>query len=247
MTRSLYADDIRLVRDRANGYSMNNEGIVNTAYLSMTQPYAAGGLVSNVDDLARWDAALTAGTLLAPETLQRAWTPFKLTDGKASNYGYGWGIGTWQGSATVEHGGGIHGFLTYAIRIPDEHVFVAVLSNNTGAPHIELLALRMAGLALGRPYVPPASIEVEPDRLDQYVGVYALEQDQNWTMTRQGDKLMALRSGWSPLSLMPIEPDTFCIDDMPLLRFIFTPIANGGMRVEVHDRSGPQETATRNE
>ncbi|WP_267873649.1 serine hydrolase [Massilia sp. Se16.2.3] len=42
---------------RAVGHTPADKGFAPAAPLSMTQPYAAGALVSTVDDLARWDAA----------------------------------------------------------------------------------------------------------------------------------------------------------------------------------------------
>ena len=41
------------------------------------------------------------------------------------NYGYGWFLNEIDGNSTIEHGGGIPGFLTDAIYLPKEEVFVA--------------------------------------------------------------------------------------------------------------------------
>ena len=67
-------------------------GDANARYLSMTQPYAAGALVSTVDDLAAWDAALYTEKLVKQASLEKAWTPYVLADGKATKYGYGWSV-----------------------------------------------------------------------------------------------------------------------------------------------------------
>jgi len=50
----------------ARGHEGRDGAFRPAAALSMTLPYAAGSLVSTVDDLARWDAAITAGKLLKP-------------------------------------------------------------------------------------------------------------------------------------------------------------------------------------
>ena len=60
----------------------------------MTQPFAAGTLVSTVDDLARWDAAITAGKLLKLTTWTEVFTPYQLPKGDSTGYGYGWQIRT---------------------------------------------------------------------------------------------------------------------------------------------------------
>ena len=48
----------QVIPRRAAGYVKTGERIVNAPYLSMTQPYAAGSLISTVDDLSKWDAAI---------------------------------------------------------------------------------------------------------------------------------------------------------------------------------------------
>ena len=48
----------------------------------MTQPYSAGALVSTVDDLAAWDAALYTEKLVKKASLEKAWTPAVTRDGK---------------------------------------------------------------------------------------------------------------------------------------------------------------------
>lgn len=48
----------RIIPRRAAGYTKGKDGYANCEYLSMTWPHAAGALMSTVDDLALWDAAL---------------------------------------------------------------------------------------------------------------------------------------------------------------------------------------------
>jgi CubicO group peptidase (beta-lactamase class C family) len=151
MTRTSYDDTGRIIPGRAAGYEHDGSAWRNCAYLSMTQPYAAGGLVSSVDDLARWDAALTAGTVLPAALLQRAWTSYVLASGEPAHYGYGWGVGDYAGHVAIEHGGGINGFLSHAVRFPAERLFVAVLTNTTAnAPLPAQLAVQAAGLIMGQ-------------------------------------------------------------------------------------------------
>ena len=51
-----------------------------------------GAVWTNLEDMARWDAALRAGKLLKPETMRLALTPSKTRDGKTNDYGFGWGL-----------------------------------------------------------------------------------------------------------------------------------------------------------
>src|SRR4029453_6386035 len=112
MKSSYYGNASRIIAHRIPGYSKGKTGLENAAYLSMTQPYAAGSLLSTVDDLALWDAALYTDKLVKQETLKRAFTPYKLNNGVVTGYGYGWTMVDYEGHLMIEHGGGINGFIT---------------------------------------------------------------------------------------------------------------------------------------
>ena len=72
MTHSYYGTDEPKVAKLAGGYS---EGDKPARPLSMTQPYAAGSLLSTVDDLAVWDGALYTEKLVKRASLEKIWTP----------------------------------------------------------------------------------------------------------------------------------------------------------------------------
>ena len=131
MTSSYYDSETRIIPKRVHGYgpAEGGEGYVNAPFLDMDQPGAAGGLMSTVDDLARWDASLYTDQLLPAAARGRLWTSYKLTDGEETGYGYGWAVGEHGGKKIIHHAGGIFGFSTNAIRIPEEKFYVAVLAN----------------------------------------------------------------------------------------------------------------------
>jgi CubicO group peptidase (beta-lactamase class C family) len=54
----------------ATGYTLRDREFVRAPEISMSLAYSAGALVSTVDDLARFDAAISAGSLLKPATWQ---------------------------------------------------------------------------------------------------------------------------------------------------------------------------------
>ncbi len=83
--------------------------------------------------------------------LDEAWTPYKLKDGKDN--GYGWAIGKLRGRRVIEHGRGIFGFVTHALRIPESRVYVAVLGN-LDRPKLgpNYLAKKIAAHVLGDPF-----------------------------------------------------------------------------------------------
>ncbi len=119
---------------RATGYEKKNGGYVNSPYLDMTIPYAAGSMYSTVEDLYRWDQALYTDKLLSASGKATMYIPF--LDG----YAYGWGvrnakIGQLKDSLLlIEHTGGINGFNTIISRLPKDKQLVVLLNNTGGAP-----------------------------------------------------------------------------------------------------------------
>ncbi len=163
----------RIIPRRASGYNKDKDGYANCPYLSMTHPGGAGVLSSTVDDLALWDAALYTDRLVKPASLAQAWKPYSLKDGSSTHYGYGWALEEYAGLEWIGHGGGIHGFVCIVARITQERLFVAVLSNNTGAVKTpEELVFRIVLHTLGKEIVEPQPIELPPSALERLTGVY---------------------------------------------------------------------------
>lgn len=129
MKNSYYGSYTKIIPNRVDGYQVVNNSVSNARFLSMTQPHAAGSLLSTVDDLAIWDRALFAGEVLSAESFQRMTTSGLLNNGNEHGYGYGLMLGESAGRKVVSHGGGIFGFATSEIHIVDENLFVAVFSN----------------------------------------------------------------------------------------------------------------------
>lgn len=111
MHQTRYGSDLDLIPRRAAGYQQDAQGqLLNAEFISMSQPQGAGGLVSSVDDLARWDQALYGTSLVRPALLTEAFRKVRLKDGSTQPYGFGWVLGEVQGLPSQEHGGFINGF-----------------------------------------------------------------------------------------------------------------------------------------
>jgi CubicO group peptidase (beta-lactamase class C family) len=213
MTHSCYGSATRVIPRRIPGYTLGNDKIyINAEYLSMTQPYAAGSILSNVDDLAAWDEALQAGKLIKPESLRRAWTPLVLPNGDSTAYGYGWRISSYEGHRMIEHGGSIHGFLTYALSLPEDRVYIAIL-HNCGDKSASGLAFRLATLVLGKPVVKPSAIAVPVDELQSLCGHYEHGADDIRVITLENGKLYSQRGGGPRYDLIPVAENEFAISD----------------------------------
>jgi len=203
--------------------------------LSMTQPYAAGALVSTVDDLARWDAAIAAGKLLRPATWRRAFTAYRLADGSSAHYGYGWEVGEWDGRPRQAHGGGIDGFATYVLRLPEQGIYVAVLQNaDQGLVAPDVPARKAAAIAAGKPYPDYPLVKLAPAALAGLAGTYGLGGKASHTVRLDGNDLLLQREVGPPRRLLPFSPTGFLVENT-LVTARFTRDAAGAAKTLVID------------
>ncbi|MDA8020614.1 MAG: serine hydrolase [Thermoanaerobaculia bacterium] len=215
MSSSSYGDPERIVKGRVEGYQPQGEARFRIAdYISMDWPYSAGSLLSSVADLDRWDQALYGDKLLPRTTLEKAWTSAKLNDGSATGYGYGWAVGQVAGHRLIQHGGGIHGFRTQAIRIPDEKIFVAVFTNGARTSPTSM-ARRAVQLLLGEPLpdVDDVVYQVAAETLESYVGVYRIDEETTRIVKLIDGALTTQRTGGGVSTPIPLSDTRFFYDD----------------------------------
>lgn len=135
MDATRYEDEEAIVPERASGHRLINGALRKGIPVRPKVIAASGGIVSNVLDLVRYDAALDGDRLLPQSTLKSMWTPVTLTDGQPSSYGLGWSLVPYQGHARVHHGGSTAGgFEASFMRFPELKLSVIVLSNRQSAP-----------------------------------------------------------------------------------------------------------------
>jgi CubicO group peptidase (beta-lactamase class C family) len=117
-----------LIPNRATGYEQTNHIWINRDY-DLTDVFSAGALVSTSGDLAKWSRSLDAGTLLDARTREQMWTPAKLNNGTATQYGFGWRIDQVEGHPNIGHGGSTSGFSASLQRFPGDQLAIIVLTN----------------------------------------------------------------------------------------------------------------------
>lgn len=241
MKSSYYGSNEPLISKRTPGYTGQPGSVVNARYLSMTQPHAAGALLSTVDDLARWDEALYAEKLLKKASIDRMFSRFTLKDGKSTSYGYGFSLGKLQGHETVEHGGGIFGFSTFGLRMPEDHVYVAVLCNSD-APKVSpsFIAKTIAAIAIGKPLPEQKAIQLDPKILQRYVGVYQIDEKTRRTVTLEDGKLFTQRAGGVRLEAKPRTETEFFYEYI-LAHFRFVLDENGAVTEMLMYQDGSEE------
>ncbi|MBN8707003.1 MAG: beta-lactamase family protein [Bacteroidetes bacterium] len=135
-TRHFSANFIEI--NMARGYEYNLlSGFENASFFDPSYPVGAGSMISTVDDLLKFDQALSGKILLGEKLTQVMFSPTKL-----ATYGCGWEINkkkyaSASDSVTIySHSGSINGFGSFMARIERDSVFVAVLKNSRSNTYI---------------------------------------------------------------------------------------------------------------
>ena len=159
--------------DRADGYTLDADKLVAAHPIDMSFPFAAGAVRSTANDLVRWHRALADDTILNATERAKLYTP------ALDKYAYGWRITEEKGHQVIGHNGGIDGFGTFYLRVPDADLVIVAWSN------VEAVAADPAGqaalaAALGDKLTPLAKIEVvaaDPAVIARVTGTYKLTDE----------------------------------------------------------------------
>ena len=160
--RTRYDSNRELIKNRAQGYALEGERMVNDRMLGMAQPGAAGGIVSTAGDLVRWQMALTTGKVVSPESFTRMRKSTVLPNGHDTRYAFGIRNDEFAGKPRVWHGGGIFGFNSILFWLPLEDLHVAVISNGENLSSGKLAdAIAEAVLGIEQPSLKDEPIPAE--------------------------------------------------------------------------------------
>jgi D-alanyl-D-alanine carboxypeptidase len=131
LTSTSYPTTPDMPEPYAHGYNAESNGALRDVTRSNPGAAgAAGAMLSTLDDLRLWTEALAHGALLSP-TMQRErlqWSVFP--GGEAVNYRYGLGILAFD--SFIGHSGGIAGYESMAVHLPEANATIVVLANKSG-------------------------------------------------------------------------------------------------------------------
>ena len=194
----------------AAGYTADGEGSVKPPQaIDMSVPHAAGALLGSTLDLATWAHALHHGKIVQPESYARMIAQTKLSDGSTNNYGFGLSNSEVRGRKGIGHGGGISGFSTSSMYIPEEDMFIAVFANSDEpATDPDVVLQKIAAIAIGDPYPTFTEASVPAASLEPLFGTYRLEEGERIFFARDG-KLYTRRSGGSDTQVYAAGDDRF--------------------------------------
>jgi D-alanyl-D-alanine carboxypeptidase len=163
MNATRNTDPQPIVPNRASGYEWKNDHFENQPILLPAIAFSAGSLLSTVEDMAKWDAALHTEKLLKRTSLEQMWTAVLTKDGADApfNYGFGWFIDSYHGHRLVQHSGGTPGFSSAIYRFLDDKLTIVVLTNHADRI-VDQLAIDLAGMSLPALKRPEANADPDP-------------------------------------------------------------------------------------
>lgn len=136
-----------LIPYRARFYRKADSGkeVFNAPYVDSSYKWAAGGVMSTVEDLARYAIALDTGKLLKPATTAQVLAPVTLPNGASTGYGFGWHVETDKdGRKWVYHSGGATGGAAFVLRAPADGLAIVLLCNLERPGDMKKLSMDMA-------------------------------------------------------------------------------------------------------
>ncbi len=248
MKHSDVQEDVdQVVPHRAAGYWGHDPSNLRTARPSNSFA-GASGVVTSVEDLARWDANFYETKVGTQALLNQMSTPGRLTDGSEFGYGMGLFIGTHRGYRTISHAGSDYGYKADFIRFPSEHLTVTVLCNAFDIAPTPL-ALRVADL-----YLPNAEGPVQTQHKSDLPGVSGSPLSPSelagfyWNDTivqgnrffHEQGKLLLDGGGEGKFELRPLGNNTYRLMEAPRrFLFIFFRRADGSLAVRVDVEGSP--------
>jgi|SRR5450432_1351778 CubicO group peptidase (beta-lactamase class C family) len=209
LLKTYYDYTNEIIPNRVRGYSRSDSGkYQNAEYIGMSQAYSAGALMSNAEDLFNWHQALYTGKIIKTETLEKAFTPFKLTDGSFTKYGYGWYINPTDGIKSIEHAGRIEGFRSNEMYLPDQDIFITTLLNCENDKTL-LLANSIAALAIGKST--QGNVLVNDNILNTYLGVYQMVSNPKRTIiiAKEFEQILVQFSQSTNIPMIPLTETKF--------------------------------------
>ena len=174
--------------------------------------------------------------------------PTLLSDGTSNPYGFGLANTRIRGRRAITHNGGIFGFSTDSIYLPDQDIFVAVLANSdqpSAPPGVTLR--RLAAMALGDPYPTFERVAVDPVALEPLLGIYAAPGAGGERRFYQRDGRLFTRRGGGPAQeVFAAGNNRFFYGPDSLTWFTVSRDASGAVTMAMHQNGEDEvETATR--
>ncbi|MEJ6472959.1 serine hydrolase domain-containing protein [Pseudoalteromonas piscicida] len=125
--------------EQVRGYTSNSQS-PNNFLIAETSPdrewnvdrswiASAGAIASTLNDMARWQQALTSGKVISNDNYQRMHSRALLLNGDKVNYGYGVDIYPISGLSSYSHQGRVPGYFSWHVYFPSEDLTATAFAN----------------------------------------------------------------------------------------------------------------------
>jgi CubicO group peptidase (beta-lactamase class C family) len=204
LARTTYGSNRPIIKNRAKGYGATDGTIENAPHLGMSQPFAAGSLLSTGEDLVKWSMALTGGKVVTAESFKLMTTPTILPaaegkQGENTHYGFGLEVGDWESRPCIRHGGGIHGFNSSYMCLPADDLHIAVICNSVASSGRILNDIAQAALGIEKTVA--KDVPIPADVMKQIVGDYKL-MEMDVRIWDEGGKAMVRPQGQEAFQIL---------------------------------------------
>ena len=174
--------------------------------IHLSIPGGAGAIISTPNDLTKFIHALFDGKIVSKESFEQ----MKPRDQ------YGLGINSYPmgGKTVYGHSGGMDGFRSLLLYLPEEKLSLAYTSNGVNYPLKDIVS-GVWDIYWNKPFEIPTfqTVAVSPEVLDKYVGVYSSpEVPFKLTITRDKSTLVAQPTGQPASSLEAIAENKFKLE-----------------------------------
>lgn len=181
----------RIVSNRAIAYSKSETGFeIN---MPNEYVYGAGGLLTTVEDLLKWNNFYQSGKLGTSSLLQKQIQTEPLKNGVMNIYGAGLFIKKVMGWDNINHDGATASYRAYLETFPELHLSIAILSNTSqfNIVNVESTIRKIFVLDKLEKIKNDSSIELSETYLNNFSGMYVNERNRStFQLSVKGNKLI---------------------------------------------------------
>ncbi|WP_343040028.1 serine hydrolase domain-containing protein [Sphingomonas piscis] len=222
--------------DTAARYVPSGSGGQPVEGIDMSIAGAAGALVGNVGDMAKWANALHSGKVVRPDLYAEMIRPATLNSGKTFPYGFGLHLRRLLDKPMIEHGGSGRGIDTASAYLPDDKLFVAVFANANGLPTDSSDVMRrIAAAALGSPFPAFTEVPVDAGTIAPLLGRYGSGGQEVRFLRRKDDYFVAV--GDDEVRVLAAGNDRFFSASSSLNWVQFIRGADGALSIQMNNAS----------
>lgn len=226
------SDPSEIIENSAQGYVRGAEGVYREAP-DLAAAMGAGGIYTTLGDLTKWIRNLETGELGGRGIVDAMTTPYILSTGDTTDYGFGLFIDEFRGVPRIHHGGADVAHRSMLAYYPESRTGVLTLSNYAGFPGS--VANGVAAAYLGDVLEPadgdtPAGADAaqvdpapfdptayDPVSFDEVAGRYAMDEMPSFVLSffREGDTLYTQATGQQRVRVAPTSDSTFTLVGVP--------------------------------